>query len=226
MNTAIIVAGGSGSRMNSEKRKQYLLLNGIPVLRLTLEVFAASDMIDRICLVVPEEDIDYCKEAILGKQEKTVVVSGGKERQNSVRNGLAALINPSDDDIILIHDGVRPFVHPDDIRLTIEAAVKYGAAIMALPAYDTVKEADDCLMIKRTISREKIWYAQTPQAFRYSVISRAHRRASENGRTGTDDASLVEMDGGVVKIIAGRKTNIKITTPDDILIADAMIQSK
>lgn len=227
MNTAIIVAGGSGSRMKSEIRKQYLELDGIPVLKRTLAVFTGSDLIDRICLVVPKEDIRFCQESMICDSEKgsIVITAGGSERRESVWNGLICFDDYNDTDIVLIHDGVRPFIDDDDIRTAVNAAREFGAAIPASPAFDTVKLAGEDRVIKETLPREHIWLAQTPQAFRYEVIIAAHRKAAEAGYSGTDDASLVEMNGGNVSIFSGRRSNIKITTPEDLVMAEALLRS-
>lgn len=227
MNTAIIVAGGSGTRMNHSVRKQYLSLDGIPVLKRTLDTFACCDVIDRICLVVPEEDIDYCNEKILilSESRKPIrVVAGGVERQQSVYNGITSYDDFKENDILIIHDGVRPFIGLAEIEKCIHAAIEYDASITAIPAVDTIKQTGPDNFIDTTIDRKNIWLAQTPQAFKYKLLITAHNHAIENGITGTDDSSLVEMTGGKVKIIEGQRSNIKITTQEDLIIAEALVR--
>ena len=228
MNTAVIVAGGSGTRMKADVRKQYLVLKGLPVLRRTLEVFSACSAIDRICLVVPEDDVLYCREQIV--EQPTVlnniyVTSGGDERQQSVFNGLSFFNDFAGDDIVVIHDGVRPFVSGCEIKASVTAAIKYGAAIIAIPAFDTIKQSGKDDFIEKTLQREKIWLAQTPQTFQYNVIHKAHLDAIETGIQGTDDASLVELTGIKVKLIEGQRNNLKITTSEDLKLADSLIDS-
>ncbi len=225
MNIAVIVAGGSGTRMKANLRKQYLLLNGLPVLRRTLEVFAAEPAIDRICLVVPEDDVGYCRKKIVSEPtllENIFVTKGGDERQQSVFNGLSFFNDLTNEDIVIIHDGVRPFVGTEEIKNAISAAEKYGAAIIAVPAFDTIKESDGGF-INKTLQREKIWLAQTPQAFKFSVIKQAHDEAKEKGFDGTDDASLVEFSGHKVKLVEGKRHNLKITTGEDLKLAKSLL---
>ncbi len=227
MNTAIIVAGGSGSRMNISVRKQYLDLLGIPVLKRTLDVFIGCERIDRICLVVPKEDIPYCNENILktfGSVKSITIVAGGIERQQSVYNGIASYNDFMDNDIVLIHDGVRPFIGQHDVEACINGAEQHGAAILAIPAFDTIKKTGCENFIENTLDRKNIWLAQTPQAFKYEIIINAHNYAITNNIAGTDDSSLVELTGEKVKIIEGRRSNIKITTREDMIIAEALIK--
>lgn len=225
MNLAIIVAGGQGLRMKSDVRKQYLELSGIPVLARTLNAFNDSPDISRILLVVPQEDFDFVTKNILPciKPAKEIrLVPGGKERQDSVYNGLREIRDePS---IVAIHDGVRPFITNHDISMCIEAAGKFGAGILGVPAMDTLKQVTDDSFIVKTIARETIWLAQTPQAFQFRLIKAAHEAAKQNGIQGTDDASLVEAMGESVKMVPGNKYNIKITTPEDLKFAEAILK--
>lgn len=220
--SAIIVAGGKGLRMKETTRKQYLLLGDRPILTHTLAVFDTCDAVNEIFLVIPEPDFDFCRGHILSFFKKEIrLVPGGKERQDSVYNGLSAL--DSDTDIVLIHDGVRPFVQQEQIRACIRCAELSGACILGIPAFDTLKQIADSGHIESTLSRDKIWLAQTPQAFRYDLILAAHESARAAGYAGTDEASLLERMGKKVKIISGSRYNIKITAPEDLKLAEAII---
>ena len=223
---AIIVAGGKGVRMKKSVRKQYLNLGGIPILGHTLRVFNACDTITDIVLVAPEYDFDYCQDTILAplKTKKPVaLVRGGKTRQESVYNGLAALENKKC--VVVIHDGVRPFVTPSQIAACISGAEAYGACLLGMPVGDTLKRVSPSGIVQETVLRDNMWQAQTPQAFQYALIRSAHDRAAKEGFTGTDDASLVERYGGDVKIIKGSAGNIKITHPEDLAIAEVLLAS-
>ncbi|MCP4104565.1 MAG: 2-C-methyl-D-erythritol 4-phosphate cytidylyltransferase [Desulfobacteraceae bacterium] len=226
MASAIIVAGGKGIRMNSRVRKQYLSIDGRPILAHTLMHFALCSIINNIYLVVPEEDIDFCYEQILSpfnlKKSGIQIVAGGAERQDSVCNGLMAA--DSKDGIVVIHDGVRPFVTPDLITACIKGAEEFGACIPGIPAFDTLKQVNEKGYIETTLPRDVVWLAQTPQAFQYDLIIRAHKTAKNDRYMGTDDASLVERIGKKVKMITGSRRNIKITNKEDIAIAQAIIK--
>jgi len=222
---AVIPAGGSGRRMQSHNPKQYLLMNGKPVLAHTLLQLQQSLLIDEILLVVPESDLHYVRESIERPFQLTKirdVIVGGTERQDSVRNGLAVV--GDDCDIIVVHDGVRPFVTEEVLSSVISAALQFGAAVAGIPVKDTVKEVDGAGSISRTLNRESLWLAQTPQAFQRRIIQEAYRRAAEDDFHGTDDASLVEHLGIPVKMIFGSYRNIKITTPDDLVLAQAFLK--
>lgn len=224
INAAIIVAGGSGSRMKSSVRKQYMLLDDMPVLSRTLQVFDRSDVVDEIVLVVPEADLDFCRDKIvapLSLNTNILFIPGGSERQESVLNGLNSL--SPDTGLVLIHDGVRPFVSEEQVRDVVSAAVDTGAAILAIPASDTLKRVDESGVIRETLPRHDVWLAQTPQAFRPELIMEAHKLAVEAGFMGTDDASLVEHAGGRVTVVPGSRINMKITTPEDVILASALL---
>jgi len=222
---AIVPAGGSGRRMQSRNPKQYLSLNGKPVVVHTLLKLQQIPLIDDILLVVPEKDIFFVRENIEKPYQLTKireVVAGGRERQDSVRNGLARVDDECD--IVVIHDGVRPFVTEAMLFRVIGAALQYGAAIAGVPATDTVKEVSSAGNISRTLRRETLWLAQTPQAFQRRIIQEAFRRAADEDYQGTDDASLVEHLGVPVKMLFGSTTNIKITTPADLFLAEAFLK--
>jgi 2-C-methyl-D-erythritol 4-phosphate cytidylyltransferase len=226
MADAVIVAAGKGVRMNRPTPKQYLDLGGIPLLSRTLQVFDSCISIDKIILVLPAGDIKFCNEKIIdpsGIRKKVIPVAGGLERQDSVYSGLLAIEEKQS--IVVIHDGVRPFVSPSVVEECVRMAVLHGACIAGVPASDTLKLTDDSGCIKKTLERDSVWLAQTPQAFNFGLIKRAHEAARKEGLTGTDDAFLVERLGEKVKIIRGSINNIKITTLEDIQLAEAMIRT-
>ena len=225
--SAVIVAAGKGARMDGDLPKQYLLLESLPILAHTLKVFASCDLVEEIIVVVPAQDTEYCRENILSKvnvTKKCQFVSGGEERQDSVYNGILTV--SEDSDIVVIHDGVRPFIRSDQLIAVIHAADRFGACILGIPAYDTLKEIDHSKSILRTIQRERIWLAQTPQAFQYNLIKEAHAKARRNQYLSTDDAALAEWSGVSVKIISGSRDNIKITNQEDLEIARALMRSR
>jgi len=210
--------------MNLSTPKQYLNLGGCPLLSHTLTAMGACNLIDEILIVIPEKDFDFCIKKIIPQSRLQVVprlVAGGMKRQESVYNGLKAVNNKSR--IIVIHDGVRPFIHPEQIETCIAGAKEFGACIQGIPVYDTLKETDDLSWITNTLPRKGVWLAQTPQAFSAQIIKKAHENALCNGFTGTDDASLVELLGEKVKILNGSRFNIKITDQEDLKLAEAIM---
>ncbi len=222
---AIIPAGGSGRRMQENQSKQYLLLDGVPVLVHTLRIFQGSQKIDEIFLIVPEDDIEFARQSIVEKygiSKVSRILPGGRERQDSVRNGINALV--SDHDIVVIHDGVRPFVSEELVHSAIIEASKEDAVTVGVPVKDTVKSVDDHAWVRETHNRGSLWLTQTPQVFKRDVIKKAYEVAYEDNYYGTDDASLVERIGINVKMIRGSYDNIKITTKDDIILAEGLIK--
>ncbi len=214
--------------MKAPVKKQYLSIGNLPVLTHTLKRFNNCPHIDDIYLVVPVEDHDFVKSTVLspiGFLKPLTLVSGGNERQDSVFNGLSAIKNPSNDDLILIHDGVRPFVDDDCIHSSIESARKNGAAIVALPAFETIKKVRTDNTISTTLNRNEIWLAQTPQTFQHEIIIKAHNYVRSHSIPVTDDASCVEAMGGTVHIVPGSRRNIKITQPEDLAIAELFLSS-
>lgn len=222
---AIIVAAGKGIRLKDAVRKQYVALDGIPILGRTLNIFDSCQRVNQIIGVVPKEDIDFCRHEILmsAKLQKDVIwVAGGAERQDSVFNGLKAI--ETDDGIVLIHDGVRPFVSQEHLVACIKGAAEFGACILGIPAFDTVKKVNSTNEITQSLKRDTLWLAQTPQAFKVKLIKKAHEKAKHEGFMGTDDASLVERLGEVIKIIPGSRSNIKITHREDLKLAQAILK--
>ena len=223
-NYAIIVAAGRGQRMNSDMPKQFLILDGKPVLSYTLAAFDRVPSISEIVLVISKEYIDYVKNEILAKcniKKPVLLAEGGIERQQSVYNGLKVL--PKDADIVVIHDGARPLITPTVIEKSIEAAQDFGSAVVGVPAKDTIKQVNEGGSIAKTLNRGLLWYAQTPQTFRCDIITKAHEKAKNANFTGTDDASLVERLNIPVKLVMGEYRNIKITTPEDLIIAQNLM---
>ena len=226
MVSAIIVAAGKGLRMNDPTRKQYLDLGGRPILAHSVIIFDRCEIIDKIFLVLPKEDIEYCRQNIVPSMELKNglnLVSGGEQRQNSVYNGLQAI--DKNTDTVVIHDGARPFIQPHELESCILGARKFDACILGLRAGDTVKHVGKSGFIEKTLERDRIWLAQTPQAFKYELIMRAHQIARRDGYIGSDDASLVERLGKDVRIINGSKNNMKITVREDLVMARAMLDA-
>ncbi len=224
---AIIVAAGKGQRFTEGKKKQFLPLSDKPILVHTLDKFEACPLIRSVLLVVAREDEAYCLKEIVekyGYRKISHLVPGGKERQESVKHGMDAV--PRDADIVVIHDGVRPFVTREMIEQSIQTAIRVQAVVFAVPVKDTIKVAGPDGTILRTLDRESLWHIQTPQAFRASVFREALQKAVEEGFTGTDDASLVERMGFKVHLLPGSYTNIKITTPEDMTLATLFLQRK
>ena len=225
---ALIPAAGMGKRMGSSINKQYLQLSGLPIVARTISVFEKSPLIDAIYLVIPADEIPYCREHVVdacGFKKVVAIVPGGMERQNSVMNGLIAMRSSvADNDVVLIHDGVRPLVTEAMLRESIAVARIRDGALVAVPVKDTIKAARDGIVIN-TPPRENLWQAQTPQSFRFGIIHDAHLSAAAEGFVGTDDASLIERKGGEVFVVRGDYRNIKITTPEDLVMAEAFLAS-
>ncbi|WP_026478127.1 2-C-methyl-D-erythritol 4-phosphate cytidylyltransferase [Alkaliphilus transvaalensis] len=225
-NKAIIVAAGKGKRMGAEGNKQYILLRDKPVLAYTLEVFQDCPDIDEIIVVVAQGEVEYCKENIQQKYELNKIVSvieGGKERFDSVYKGI---VEAQDDcNVVVIHDGARPFISQEIIINTIKEAKVEGAVIVGVPVKDTIKLINQQSQVMETPQRENLWAIQTPQTFKYSLVRRAYEEINCDESI-TDDASLLEKAGHPVKVIMGSYENIKLTTPDDLLMAEAILKKR
>ena len=225
MNTAIIAAAGTGTRMASDRPKQFLLLAGTPIIFHTLKPFEQCDRIQEVIVVLPAED-SAAFLALAGKQglrKLSRVVPGGKTRADSVKRGLNA-IRPASAGIVAVHDGVRPFVTADEIDSVMAAAEANGAAILVAPATDTIKQVSDGSIVK-TLERQELRRALTPQCFRYELLRKAYEHADVNDPALTDESALVERIGARVTTIEGSSRNIKITTPQDLLIAEAFLKN-
>jgi 2-C-methyl-D-erythritol 4-phosphate cytidylyltransferase len=219
--------GAKGKPKQAPPSKQFTELGGTPILIHTLRKFAAVDMVSEIWIALRENEIAGFRARLEGEakdilKKKVELVVGGEHRQQSVESALNA-VTVEADDIVLVHDAVRPFVTGEIIQEVIEAAKKYGAAIAGLPAVDTVKQVErtaEGALVKATIPRAGIVMAQTPQGFRYGVIKKAFDEASADGFMGTDESSLVERSGHDVAVVMGSPRNIKITTPADMELAE------
>jgi len=218
---AIIPAAGRGKRIGASVPKQFLEIQGRPLLHHTLMVFASCKLIDYVVLVMPPADVDKMGEDWLNKYEIVrKVVVGGEQRQDSVYNGFSSLEKGTD--IVVVHDGVRPFTTPQMITATVEAAQQHGAAITAIPVSDTVKQAADGF-VKQTVSRDGLWRVQTPQAFQCGLLQQAFKKAKKDSYYGTDEGSLVEYLGERVKIVPGSELNIKITQKEDLVLGESLL---
>jgi 2-C-methyl-D-erythritol 4-phosphate cytidylyltransferase len=230
----IIPAAGLGTRMTSpggakakKQSKQFTELGGTPILIHTLRKFAAHPRVAEIFVALRKDEIAGFRERLQSEakdilQKKVELVEGGEHRQESVAHALAA-VSAARDDVILVHDAVRPFVTAEIINEVIEGAKKNGAAIAGMPAVDTIKQVDrtaDGALITATIPRERVVMAQTPQGFRYEILKKAFDEAAADGFMGTDEASLVERSGGAVAVVMGSPRNLKITTPSDMALAE------
>ena len=229
--TAIVLAGGRGKRMNSAVPKQFLAIKGKPVLYYSLKTFEDS-FIDSVILVASEKDVEYCRNEIVDKygfNKVDKIVTGGKERYHSVLNGIKAA---GECDYIFIHDGARPFVTQDMLARLLEAVKKFHACVAGMPVKDTIKIADEEGFIETTPKRELVWMIQTPQVFDYELIKKAYLILEKDeysllqkGISITDDAMVVEnLLGEKVNLVEGSYQNIKITTPEDLAIAEGFLE--
>ena len=222
---AIVLAAGKGSRMKADCPKQYLLLKEKPILYYSLKAFEES-CIDEVVLVVGKGEIEYCWKEIVEKyqfKKVTVITEGGKERYHSVYEGLKQMKNV---DYVFIHDGARPFVTSQLIAKLLEEVKKYKACVAGMPVKDTIKLVDDRQFVTGTPDRRYVWLVQTPQVFDYNLVCGAYKMLMEGEQNGiTDDAMVVEqMTGHPVKLIEADYQNIKITTPEDIMIGENFLK--
>jgi len=226
---AIIPAAGVGKRMGEGIPKPFLQIGGRPIVAHTLDVFERCDSVDEVILVVGMGDLQVCAEEIVdryGFAKVRKIISGGKERQDSVWEGLKTV--EGDTEIVVIHDGVRPFVDPKHLSESIERCQECGAVIAAVPVKDTIKEAEEGAdthhpLVIGTLDRKRLWAIQTPQTFAFDLILQAYQRAMEAHITATDDAALVERLGHPVRILRGSYRNIKITTSEDLALGEMIL---
>ena len=221
MNIAIIAAAGAGTRMASDRPKQFLQLAGRPVIFHTLKVFEECDSIDEVIVVLPAAESAGFLSLASSFRKVTRVVPGGATRADSVKRGLMS-IRAATAEIVAVHDGVRPFVTVDEINSTVQAAKADGAAILVAPVTDTIKEVTDASVLK-TLDRGALRRALTPQCFRYDLLLEAYQHADVNDPSLTDESALVEQLGRRVSIVEGSARNIKITTVEDLAIAEAIL---
>lgn len=224
--TALIPAAGYGTRMGSVQNKQFMLLNGKPVLIHTLEVFAGEALISDVIVITREDEVEYCKDLLqkYSFSKKVTVVAGGKERQHSVWNGLQHV--PDECNIVVIHDGARPLLLPQILHVALQTAQSYPAVVVGVPVKDTIKKVGTDGIVISTPERAGLWAIQTPQIFAKDIVVKAYSQAWEKGILATDDSALVEALGEKVKILQGSYENIKITTPEDILFAEAILKKR
>lgn len=224
MISAIILAGGKGKRMGSAISKQFIDIKGKPIIYYTLKKFSENKKIDNIIVVLPEDEVKYFKENILKKYELRInkIVIGGKERQDSVYNALKSLKNSSTD-IVLIHDGARPFISERIINEGIKFAEIYGAAAPGVMPKDTIKVKNEKNFSIYTPNRSNLVSIQTPQVFKFDEILECHEKIRYNGEKVTDDTMVVEKYGYSVYLYDGEYTNIKVTTPEDLILAERLI---
>ena len=222
--TAIIPAAGFGTRMELDHPKQFHQLGDAPILIHTVRAFLQNSHIDHIVVVIPSNRIEQTREIVtryIGQHDRITLVPGGKRRQDSVQEGLKALSQETD--IVLVHDGARPFVSQATINRCYETAVTEGAAIAAVPVKDTLKKGDTTSKVIDTVERENLWHAQTPQAARRELLVEAFRKLGE--KNVTDESSLLELAGIPVTLVAGSETNIKITRQEDLHLAERIMQN-
>ena len=224
MISAIILAGGKGKRMRLAISKQFIDIKGKPIIYYTLKKFSENKKIDNIIVVLPEDEVKYFKENILKKYELRInkIVIGGKERQDSVYNALKSLKNSSTD-IVLIHDGARPFISERIINEGIKFAEIYGAAAPGVMPKDTIKVKNEKNFSVDTPNRANLVSIQTPQVFKFDEILECHEKIRYNGEKVTDDTMVVEKYGYSVYLYDGEYTNIKVTTPEDLILAERLI---
>ncbi|KUK54312.1 MAG: 2-C-methyl-D-erythritol 4-phosphate cytidylyltransferase [Desulfotomaculum sp. 46_296] len=223
---AVVVAAGQSRRMGENVNKMLLHVAGRPVLSYSLAALQEAPFVKGFVLVAGERELEtYVTLAEQWGCTKMIsLVKGGKTRQDSVWEGLNAL--PADTRVIIVHDGARPLVTVNQLDQVVSEALRWNAAALAVPVKDTVKETGMGNFVSRTLNRESLWLAQTPQAFSYSLLMDAHRKARRDQRTATDDAGLVEAMGVPVKIIEGSYRNIKVTTPEDLSMIEYFLQHR
>jgi 2-C-methyl-D-erythritol 4-phosphate cytidylyltransferase len=231
---AILPAAGLGTRMAASQPKQFLELNGLPILIHSLRAFGAVPRVTAIYVAVRRSEMERVEAQVaefggpFGFAGKVHVVEGGDNRQESVAHALAAL-DCAEDDVVLVHDAVRPLIDTATIERTIDAVIEHGAAIVGLPAVDTVKQVERTAhgaLITSTIPREFVVLAQTPQGFRCGLLQRAFAEATADGFVGTDEASVVERAGHPVAVVPGSQVNLKITQPGDLPLAEFYLRQR
>jgi len=220
--SVVVVAAGKGSRMPGKIKKQFMFLGDKPVVSYSLELFSKSDLVDEIILVTAKEDMEYCKGIVSDCDIHKVfkIIEGGSTRQESVYNGLRSVNKRAD--VVIVHDAARPFVDLLNLEELIACAYKYRSSTFGVLVKDTIKLKDDNMEVTDTLDRDKLVAVQTPQAFGYGEFLRAHELAKKMGYSGTDDTVLLEKCGITTKVVCGSYFNIKITTKEDLVFADAI----
>ena len=224
--SAIITAAGHGRRMRESRKKQFLMLGEVPIIVHTLQTFQESASINEIVLVVPDDGIDYCKQNIVNNYKFTKVekiVSGGEKRQESVFNGLKSVSREID--LVVVHDGVRPFLSKPILENSIKKAKEKGSVVVAIPVKDTLMKISDKGMVTEGQNRDSIWRIQTPQVFKKEILISAFEKALKDNFCGTDESTLVTRLGIPVYVVNGSELNIKITTPEDIVLGESILKA-
>ena len=226
MKTAgIILAGGSGLRFQSQltQKKQFIQFNEEPLFFKSLRCFDSSNQFGKIVISLPKDDINYYRKSVMNLSLKSKIdfVIGGKTRQDSVMNAFNKIKDLYD--IVVIHDGVRPFIKKQWIKKIIQQTNNFDGAIIAIPSSDTLKISKDKKKITKTINRDEVWCAQTPQSFKVSILKKAFKYSIKNNFLATDESQLVEQIGGKVALVLGDTLNIKLTQTDDLIIAQAIL---
>lgn len=220
-NVAIVLGAGSGTRMKIDKSKLLLEINGKTVIERSVEAFLNIDGIDRVIVTARDFDIEQFSKLINDGRVSFVV--GGSTRQESVKN---AVMSIDEADLVIIHDGARPLILKEDIEKTIESAKQFGASAVGVPVKDTIKVIDDNSVVISTPDRSKLFAVQTPQIFSFELYKNALNKAEQDNMDFTDDCQLIEYIGGKVKMVQGSYDNIKITTPDDIALAENILRNR
>lgn len=220
MNIAIICAAGKGKRIDAGINKVFIRINGRSIIWHTVKIFEDHNIIDKILIITSREDIPIMNEEVKCFKKVVSVIEGGKERQDSVYNGIKMMENTAkNNDLFIIHNGANPLVDPETITKTINVALEHGASVAAFPVKDTIKSVSEDGFVKSTLNRKELWAMQTPQVIRADIAFKAFKSAYNHGYYATDDVALVEKIGGKVKIVECSYRNIKITTKDDIEVA-------
>ncbi len=223
--SAIITAAGHGRRMGEGRKKQFSMLGEVPIIVHTLQTFQDSASINEIILVVPDDGIDYCKQEIVNSYNFTKVkkiVSGGEKRQKSVFNGLKSVSREMD--LVVVHDGVRPFLSKPILENSIKKAKEKGSVVVAIPVKDTLMRISDQGMVTEGQNRDSMWRIQTPQVFKKEILISAFEKALKDNFCGTDESTLVTRLGIPVYVVNGSELNIKITTPEDIVLGESILR--
>jgi len=213
--------------MGAEAGKPYLTIAGRPILAHTLFAFEHCPLVEEVVLIVSESEVEHAKKLVGEKFEFNKVgriVAGGLQRQDSVWEGIKSL--NSNCELVIVHDGVRPFVTQELLEKSVAETARLGATIVAVPVKDTIKSVSEEGSVSETLDRAKLWAVQTPQSFKYEIVKEAYERAFEDGFYGTDDASLVERLGVAVTVVAGSYENIKITTPEDLALGELILKKR
>lgn len=224
--TALVAAAGQGKRVGAGGNKVYLSLKGKPLITYSLDVLERSPLVQAIVVITRQEDMEQCRKVIAEKRYTKIraLVEGGKERQDSVYQGLQRL--PQDTDLVAVHDAARPLLTAELLDRVVAAAEKVGAAVAAVPVQDTIKRGNEQGLVESTLVREGLWAAQTPQVFRREWLVEAYTKGRARGWQVTDDASLVEKCGYPVKLVLGDYNNIKVTTPTDLILATILLATR